>query len=177
MAIPINIIIGNFISLVAGIFVIVSLCVNNDKQAYKFQFLNTVILIIASIFFNSWVGVVILSVASVRLFMVYKDKFTLNWAIFFLILGVSVGFAVNTLGWVGLIPIIAVIQITICNYAYKDIRWIKLSLIVNEAFYIFYFYMIFDLVSTCVQIITVSIGCVSYIKLVRDRYSSDKATN
>lgn len=78
---------------------------------------------------------------------------------------------VNTLGWLGLIPMIAVTQITICNYAYKDIRWIKLSFIVNETFYIFYFFLVYDYVSTFVQIVTVAIGCVSYIQLVKSRES------
>ena len=171
MAIPMNIMIGNGISLIAGIFLLISLIVNNDKQAYKYQYLNTFTLMIASFFFNSWVGIVVMAIATVRLFMVYKDRFTLRWATFFLILSVTVGFAVNTLGWIGLIPIIAVTQITICNYAYKDIRWIKLSLIVNEGIYIFYFYLVYDFVSTFVQILTVAIGCISYIRLVRIRNS------
>ncbi|WP_405305228.1 YgjV family protein [Methanobrevibacter sp.] len=171
MTLPINIIIGNLISLFAGIFIIASLCINDDKKAYKYQLINALILIIASFFFNSLVGAVIMAIASVRLLMVYKDRFTIKWAAFFLILSVAIGFAVNTLGWIGLIPIVAVTQITICNYAYKDIRWIKLSFIVNESFYIFYFYLVFDIVSTIVQIITVIIGCISYIRLVKKRDS------
>lgn len=173
---PLNIIIGNAISLIAGIFIMASLVINDDKKAYKCQIYNAAILVIASFFFDSIVGAVIMAIATVRLIMVYKDRFTIRWAIFFLILSVSVGFAVNTLGWIGLIPIVAVTQITICNYAYKDIRWIKLSFIVNEAFYIFYFYLVFDYVSTLIQILTVTIGCVSYVKLVSDRNSiSQKA--
>ena len=116
---------------------------------------------IASVFFNSWIGAFLMAIASARLFMVYKDRFTLRWMVFFLVLSVILGFAINTLGFIGLNPIVAVAQITICNYAYKNIRWIKLSLIVNEAFYIFYFYLVFDLVSTVVQVITVAVGCVS----------------
>lgn len=81
---------------------------------------------------------------------------------FFLVLSVVLGLAVNTLGFIGLILIVTVIQITVCNYAYKSIRWIKFSLIANEAFYIFYFYLVFDLVSTVVQLITVAMGCVSF---------------
>lgn len=169
MDIPMNILIGNFISLIAGIFIIISLWINDDKQAYKFQLYNALTLVIASFFFNSLIGAVVMAIISARLYMVYKGMFTLKWAVFFLILSVTVGFAVNTLGWIGLIPIVAVIQITICNYAYKDIRWIKLSFIVNESFYIFYFYMVFDFVSTFVQIITVAIDCISYVKLVHER--------
>lgn len=169
MAIPLNIMIGNVISLIAGIFVILSLCVNNDKKAYKYQIMNAAILVISSFFFESMVGAVIMAVITIRLYLVYTDRLTFKLTIFFLILAVVMGVAVNTVGWIGLIPIIATIQITICNFAYKDIRWIKLSFIVNEAFYIFYFYFVFDIVSTVVQIITVSIGCISYIHLVKAR--------
>ncbi|MBQ2962643.1 YgjV family protein [Methanobrevibacter sp.] len=168
---PMNILIGNVISLIAGIFIMISLVVNDDKKAYKFQFLNTSTLVIASFFFNSVVGAVVLAIASLRLLLVIKDRFTMRWAVITLVLSIAIGLAVNELGVVGLIPIVAVTQITICNYAYKEIRWIKLSLIINEAFYIFYFYLVFDFVSTFVQIVTVAIGCVSYIKLVHDRNS------
>ena len=171
MNLPMNILIGNLISLLAGIFIMISLVVNDDKKAYTFQFLNTSTLVIASFFFNSIVGAVVLAIASLRLLLVIKDKFTMRWAVITLVLSIAIGLAVNELGIIGLIPIVAVTQITICNYAYKDIRWIKLSLIINEAFYIFYFYLVFDYVSTFVQIVTVLIGCVSYIKLVHDRNS------
>lgn len=169
MNLPMNILIGNLISLVAGIFIMASLVINNDKRAYKYQIYNAATLVIASFFFESIVGAVIMAIATIRLTMVYKDRFTKRWTIFFLILSITLGFAVNTLGWIGLIPIIAVTQITICNFTYKDIRWIKLSFIVNEAFYIFYFYLVYDYVSTLVQILTVTIGCISYVKLVHDR--------
>lgn len=127
MAVPLNIMIGNVISLIAGIFVILSLCVNNDKKAYKYQIINAAILVISSFFFESMVGAVIMAVITIRLYLVYTDRLTFKLTIFFLILAVVMGVAVNTVGWIGLIPIIATIQITICNFAYKDIRWIKLS--------------------------------------------------
>ncbi|WP_407391323.1 YgjV family protein [Methanobrevibacter sp.] len=160
---------GNLISLFAGIFVIFSLWVNDDKKVYKYQILNTFILIFASFFFNSYVGVVVMTIVTIRLYMVYKDKFTLNWAIFFLIISTIIGFAVNNLGIVGLIPVIATLQITICNYICKDIKWIKLSFIINESFYAIYFWCVFDFTSVIIQFVTVSVGCISYIKLVRER--------
>ncbi|WP_405267080.1 YgjV family protein [Methanobrevibacter sp.] len=169
MYLPWNIIVGNLISLFAGIFVIFSLWVNDDKKAYKYQILNTFILIFASFFFNSYVGVVVMTIVTIRLCMVYKDKFTIHWAIFFVIISTVIGFAVNNLGIIGLIPIVATIQITICNYICKDIKWIKLSFIINESFYAIYFWYVFDFTSVIIQLITVSIGCISYFKLVRER--------
>ncbi|WP_405293091.1 YgjV family protein [Methanobrevibacter sp.] len=169
MYLPWNIIAGNLISLFAGIFVIFSLWVNDDKKAYKYQILNAFILIIASFFFNSYVGMVVMAMVTIRLCMVYKERFSIMWAIFFVVLSTVIGFAVNNLGLVGLIPIIATVQITICNYLCKDIKWIKLSFIINESFYIIYFWCVFDFTSVIIQLITVSVGCISFFKLIRNR--------
>ena len=171
MSVPLNIMIGNGISLIAAIFIILSLWVNDSKLAYKYQIYNSLILVIASFFFESAVGVVVFSIIAVRLTFVYKDCFTFKWAVFFLILSEVVGLLVNTHGWIGVIPLIAIIQITICNYAYENIRWIKLSFIVNEAFYLVYFFFIYDYVSTFASVVTVVVGCISYIKLVNERKS------
>lgn len=53
MNLPMNIIIGNAISLIAGIFILLSMWVNDEKEAYKHQFLNAFILMISSVFFLS----------------------------------------------------------------------------------------------------------------------------
>ena len=41
-----NLIVGNVISLIAGIFIILSMWVNDEKKAYKYQFWNAFILMI-----------------------------------------------------------------------------------------------------------------------------------
>ena len=110
MDLAFNIIIGNVISFIAGIFIILSMWVNDEKQAYKYQFLNAFILMISSVFFLSWTGVTTMAIAASRNAMVYKDKLTMNWTIFFIVISVVLGLLVNTMGFVGLLPIIAIIQ-------------------------------------------------------------------
>lgn len=168
MDLPINIIIGNAISLVAGIFLILSMVVNDEKRAYKHQFLNAFVLMISSFFFYSWTGVTTMAIAATRNMMVYKDRLTFGWTVFFIVLSVVLGLMVNTMGFIGLLPIIAIVQITICNYTLKQIKWIKLSFIVNEFFYIVYFLAILDFSSSVIEIITALIGLVSFFKLIRD---------
>ena len=120
MDIGLNIVVGNVISLIAGIFIILSMWVNDEKQAYKYQFLNAFILMISSVFFFSWTGVVTMAIAASRNLMVYYDKLTFKWTIFFIIISMVLGLLVNTMGIVGLLPIIAIIQITLCNYYLKQ---------------------------------------------------------
>ena len=141
MDLPLNIVIGNVISLIAGVFIILSMWVNDEKQAYKYQFLNAFVLIISSVFFLSWTGVTTMAIAATRNLMVYKDRLTFNWTIFFIVISVVLGLLVNTMGFVGLLPIIAIVQITLCNYYLKTIKLIKISFIVNSAIYIIYFLM------------------------------------
>ena len=165
---PLNILIGNGISFVAGIFLVISCCVNDTKKAYKYQFLEAFTLTVSSVFFMSWTGVTTMAIAAVRNAMVYKDKLTLNWTVFFVVLSVVLGFLVNTMGIIGFLPIIAIVQITVCNYYLKSIKTIKISFIVNLLFYIVYFIAIYDFISAIVQIVTAAIGVVSLIRLIRN---------
>ena len=100
MDLPLNIVIGNVISLIAGVFIILSMWVNDEKQAYKYQFLNAFILMISSVFFFSWTGVTTMAIAASRNAMVYKDKLTFNWTVFFIVISVVLGLLVNTLGFI-----------------------------------------------------------------------------
>ncbi len=166
MDLPLNIIIGNVISLIAGVFIILSMWVNDEKKAYFYQFLNAFILMISSVFFFSWTGVTTMAIAATRNLMVYNDRLTLRWTVFFIVISVVIGLLVNTMGFVGLLPIIAIIQITLCNYYLKTIKSIKTSFIVNSAIYIVYFLAILDFSSAAIESLTALIGVVALIKLI-----------
>lgn len=167
MDFAINIIIGNVISLIAGIFIILSMWVNDEKEAYKYQFLNAFILIISSVFFLSWTGVTTMAIAAARNAMVYYDRLTYKWTIFFIVISIALGLLVNTLGIVGLLPIIAIVQITLCNYYLKSIKSIKTSFIVNSAIYVVYFLAILDFASATIESITALIGLISLFRLIK----------
>ena len=166
MDLAFNLIIGNIISFIAGIFIILSMWVNDEKEAYKYQFLNAFILMISSVFFFSWTGVTTMAIAASRNAFVYKDRLTFNWTVFFIVISIVLGFLVNTRGIIGFLPIIAIVQITICNYYLKSIKSIKTSFIVNSAFYIVYFLAIYDFSSCAFETITVIIGLISLFKLI-----------
>ena len=166
MDLAFNLLIGNIISFIAGIFIILSMWVNDENEAYKYQFLNAFILMISSVFFFSWTGVTTMAIAASRNAFVYKDRLTFNWTVFFIVISIVLGFLVNTRGIIGFLPIIAIVQITICNYYLKSIKSIKTSFIVNSAFYIVYFLAIYDFSSCAFETITVIIGLISLFKLI-----------
>ena len=167
MDIAINIIVGNAISLVAGIFIILSMWVNDEKKAYRYQFWNAFILMISSVFFFSWTGVVTMAIAASRNAMVYHDRLTFKWTMFFIAVSIVLGLSVNTLGIVGILPIIAIIQISLSNYYLKTIKPIKTSFIINSAIYVVYFIAIWDISSATIESITAMVGVISLLRLIR----------
>ena len=108
-----------------------------------------------------------MAIAATRNAMVYKDKLTANWTIFFIVISVILGCLVNTFGVIGLLPIIAIVQITLSNYFLKTIKPIKISFIINSSIYIIYFLAIYDFSSAIIESITALIGIISLIKLVK----------
>ena len=107
-----------------------------------------------------------MAIAASRNLMVYKDRLTRNWTIFFIIISIALGLIVNTMGFVGLLPIIAIVQITLCNFYLKSIKTIKTSFIVNSAIYVVYFLAIFDFSSAAIESFTALIGIISLYKLI-----------
>jgi len=168
MSLAWNVLIGNGFSLFAGIFLIISYYINDAKKAYFYQFLNAFILAISSVFFFSWVGITTMLIAAIRNLMVYYDRLTRNWTIVFLVVTVVLGVYVNTLGFVGLLPVIAVIEITLCNFLLKSIKPIKLSFIVNSLIYIIYFFAIYDFTSVAIESFTALVGIYSLVQLIRN---------
>lgn len=166
MDLPMNIIVGNVISLIAGIFIILSMWVNDEKKAYKYQFWNAFILMISSVFFFSWTGVTTMAIAASRNAMVYYEKLTFYWTVFFIIVSVVLGLLVNTMGIIGILPIAAIVQITLCNYYLKSIKTIKTGFIVNSLIYIVYFLAIWDISSATIETITALIGIISLARLI-----------
>ena len=98
--------------------------------------------------------------------MVYKDRLTRNWTIFFIVISIVLGLAVNTMGFVGLLPIIAIVQITLCNFYLKTIRTIKTGFIINSAIYVVYFLAILDFSSAVIESFTALVGIVSLYRLL-----------
>ena len=170
MSLAWNVLVGNGISLFAGIFLIISYYINDAKKAYFYQFLNAFILAISSVFFFSWVGITTMLIAAIRNLMVYYDRLTRKWTIVFLVVTVVLGVYVNTLGFVGLLPVIAVIEITLCNFLLKSIKPIKLSFIVNSLIYIIYFFAIYDFTSVAIESFTALVGIYSLVQLIRNEW-------
>lgn len=174
LSLPINIVIGNIISFFASIVLVLSCVVNDKRQAYKYQSIEALILAVSSAFFLSWTGILTMLIAAARNYLVMNERLSSRLAIMFIIITIILCPIINTMGLIGLLPMIGIVQLTICNYYLKEIKWIKVAFIVNLLIYAVYFIGIYDLVSCATQIITAIIGFISLIRLIRNEKIDDE---
>ena len=167
----INLMLGNLISLGASLLLAAGCCTRTKQRAYGFQCAESAVLCCAYLVFGAWAGLSTQVLSVVRNLMVIRDRFTVRWMLFFTALVIILGAAVNDQGLIGLLPVAATVQLTLCNHFCRTIVQIKLSFLANALQWMVFSFRIGDLVNGCTQIIIVLLCVVSLLQLTRREHS------
>lgn len=168
-----NIIIGNVISLIATGFMISSSLVNKRKTLFLLQTINAVLLIISSLFLFAYSGAMALFTTAIRNYAISIDKFSKKIMIFCVILTIILGLISNNRGLIGLLPIIATCEYSICGYYFEDIRQTKMSLCINLFLWVMYSVSILDIPTALTDFTTFSISAVYLLKTRKKHYKEN----
>ncbi len=144
------IVIGNIISFVAAVSMLLSAITKNRTTLFFLQFLECALLAVANLFFASYAGVWVLLLSAIRNILVAKEKYNKKMMWGFLVLTVLLSLLTNNRGMVGLIPMIATVQYTVCSLFATNVVRAKWSMAVNTLFWIIYSAAVWD-VSTAVS--------------------------
>lgn len=164
-----NVIIANIISFVAAIFLVLSCVLNDRKKVYFFQLMESATLCVTYVFLGAWTGCITMIMAVCRNVVVLSGKYTKKLAFLFAALTAVVGISVNREGIVGLMPIAATVELTVCNYYAKSPAAIKLSFIGNIIIYVIYSFLVQDYSTAVVETVTGLVALVSLVKLLLSR--------
>ncbi|MBQ9045384.1 MAG: YgjV family protein [Oscillospiraceae bacterium] len=162
-----RILIGNLISACASGCLAASCVVNDKRRAYFFQMMESLLLTISACFFGVWSSMVTQAIGTVRNGLVMKERFTTPLMVVCTVLTVVIGVAVNNRGLVGLIPVAATVQLTLCNYYVKSLRGVKLSFLVNVILWTVYSYCILDIAYGTASAVIAVLTVISLVRLVR----------
>ena len=135
---------GNAVSAVSAAFLIASCLSNTRKRIFYFQVIECVILAIANIIFNSWAGFTTLAVCAVRNLFIAHDRFTKPLMLICIGLTVALGLWANNRGWVGLLPMFATVEYTVCCHYIYGVRATRISLFLNLLIWVVYALLIRD---------------------------------
>ena len=151
-----NILTGNIVSLAAAVFLAVSCAVKDRKQIFVLQFMNCAVLAAASYFFSSYAAISTLALCCVRNIFIMRDRFTK--------LVIICGLLANNRGIVGLLPVIATVEYTMCCHFITEVKKNRVSILVNEIIWIVYSFIIMDYSTAVTDIIVVIVDILAIIK-------------
>ena len=159
------------IPFLASIALTAGCLMKDPKKVYGMQVTENVILIVSSACFGSWSGISTLLVSTVRNILLVKGMFDKRMMYLFMILVTGCGLAVNNKGLIGLLPVLATVILTVCNYYAREIMAIKWSLFINIVLWAIYFFAILDVVSGITQVViaVVTIASIFQLRLERRR--------
>ncbi|MCF0134030.1 MAG: YgjV family protein [Blautia sp.] len=172
-----RILIGNAISFVAAIALLMGCIVESPKKVYLLQVVENAVLCLSSIVFGSWTGLSTLSLSIIRSVLLMKNKYDKKWMVILSALIVVFGAYLNEMGLIGWLPILATVQWSVCSYYARKIIPIKIGMLVNILMWMVYFFAIWDFSSGIAQIITAGICTVSIIKLTIQKKKGSNAEN
>lgn len=154
-----NLIIGNCISLAAAYFTARSSWAKDTLHIYIYQVVQCLMLAVASVFFNSYAGIVSLLACALRNYFAAIGKLDKKLTFLCLLLVLIPGLLVNNRGGIGLLVIAANVIYTLGMYLTKTEFAIKCNIILNLTLWILYELMIVDIPS----IIADGIGLVTAV--------------
>ena len=163
------------ISFLASIALTAGCLMKDPKKVYGMQVTENVILIVSSACFGSWSGISTLLVSTVRNILLVKGMFDKRMMYLFMILVTGCGLAVNNKGLIGLLPVLATVILTVCNYYAREIMAIKWSLFINIVLWAIYFFAILDVVSGITQVVIAVVTIASIFQLRLERKKTKQA--
>ena len=129
---------GLFFSFLSACCLCYSTFGKRKENILKWQVANTSFVILANLFLKGYSGMATNVVCLVRNILGAKGRLGKTSTVILTILIVAGGVAVNNRGWLGLLPVIASVEYSVCMYLCKDAQQLRLALAVNVALWAVY---------------------------------------
>ena len=156
-----RILLGNLISFFASLALTAGCLMKDPKKVYGMQVTENLILVVSSACFGSWSGISTLLVSTARNIFLVTGRFDKRPMYVFIVLVTVCGLAVNNKGMIGLLPVLATVILTVCNYYAREVRAIKWSRFINIVLWAVYFFAILDVISGITQVVIAAVTLVS----------------
>ena len=147
----INIYVGNAISFISSVFLLLSSIAKSRRKIYLYQSLECLLLLFSQLCFGQLAAALVMLFGVIRNLLLTVGKYNRIWMIVFFVLTAVIGIKINTGGYIGLIPVFATLAYTISTKYAKSYINVKLSLLANLILWSTYSFLIMDYVSATVN--------------------------
>ena len=158
-----NLIIGNRISFISAVFLGMSCYAKERKKIFRLQLLNCFTYGVTSYFFGSYAAIATLVCCCLRCIFIMKDMFTKRTAYLLTLVVIVSGVMTNNMGFIGLLPVIATAEYTLCCYYIEDPYRTRYSIMVNELIWVIYAIIIKDFSTTVCDAVVIGADIIAII--------------
>lgn len=165
-----ELIIGNILGLLCNMFCALSSFGKTKKKIMFMQCLDCTCGTLSDLALHGYSGALTQFINLVRNFLVYKGKETNTIKFIIMAITIIAGFAVNNMGILGLLPIIASIQYSLTILYTNNPNYIRIGLAVNNLFWLGYSIITLNYVS-CIMTIIIIVSCI--ISVIKNRKQTE----
>ena len=159
--------IGNLVSLVSAAFLFLGGIAKSKRGMYFFQFMECVFLIISQLVFLQVAGAVSMAFSAVRNHLASKDRYTPPALVTVFAANAIFGILLNTGGVIGLIPVAASLFLTAAAYFLREMRTVRIAVMINLAMWVAYAFLILDYVSAVTNLVAFAINLITLVSSFR----------
>ena len=164
-------ILGEILSLLAALTLAYSTFSKKKKKMMLWQALNALFFGLSNFCLAGYSAVVTNVLTFIRNLLVVKNKFDKKCTVIICILIIGIGLHFNNRSIIGLLPIIASVQYTICVFALKSPQHLRWSLVVNLAMWVIFDFVIAAYPAAIMDIVII---IVTIINIIRFRKSAEQ---
>ena len=158
------IIIGEIFSLLAALTLAYSTFSKKKSKMIWWQAINAIFYGLSNLFLGCYSAAVINILALSRNALVVKNKLDKKFTIIICILIIIVGVYFNNRAWLGLLPIIASVQYTLCVFILKSAQHMRIALIINLLQWMIFDFLIKAYPMFALDIIIIIVTLINFIR-------------
>ena len=160
-----NYLIATCLSVVTACFTAAASWVPDKEKTYLFQVAQCLVYAAASYFYGVYTTIITMFICAARNYLAAKDRFTLNTAIVFSVLGIGLGIIFNNSGLVGVVPIAATVVYNFGCCICKKLVAVKWNIIINLLFWMTYDAVISDFASLLMDTIGMAAAVAAILRI------------
>lgn len=168
-----NYITACILSGVTAVFTMLSAWTPDKRKSFFFQIAQCLAYAAASWFYGVYPAVISMLVCAVRNYLVGAEKYTARSAIILTTLAAVIGFATNTSGFMGLLPVIATMEYGIFLWMFRSPAGAKANIIANLSLWVIYDFMIRDFINGTVDSVSCAFAVISMVRILRGTAAAD----
>lgn len=155
------------LSGVTAVFTMLSAWTTDKRKSFGFQTAQCLTYAAASWFYGVYPAVFSMILCAVRNYLVAKEKYTMRASVTLTLAVAVIGFASNTSGFLGLIPVFATMEYGVLLSLFRGKVSTRVNVLVNLALWVSYDFMIRDFINFTVDSVSVILALISIIRVLQ----------